>query len=117
MKRHNMPVNKRGNNRGSTIIEMTLLIPVFLGCIYFYIMFFLFLTEAAKDMNEMAGCLYESGSTEKNSVEGNISKNGSTEIIKMQSSGKLFEIRLELRKDAGDVIENIRRWQFATGGI
>lgn len=108
---------EKRDNRGSTIIEMTLLIPVLLGCIYFYIMLFLFLIETAEDMYIMAEYLYEPERTKQENVIGTISKNGNTEIIRIQNTGELFEIKTELRKDASDVIENIRRWQLATGGI
>ncbi len=108
---------EKRNNRGSTIIEMTLLIPVLLGCVYFYIMLFLFLIETAEDMYIMAEYLYEPERTKEESVTGTICKNGNTEIIRIQNTGELFEIQAELRKDASDVIENIRRWQLATGGI
>ena len=116
MKKYGMPEEKR-DNRGSAIIEMTLLIPVLLGCIYFYIMLFLFLTETAKDMYTMAEYLYGTRQTKEENVTGTVSKNGNTEIIRIQNTGELFEIQTELRKDASDVIENIRRWQLATGGI
>lgn len=116
MKQEVVQRRQKGNNRGSAIIEMTLLIPILLGCIYFYIMLFLFLTETAGDMYRMAEYLYESERTNEN-VAGIVSKSGNTEIISIKSTGKLFEIRAELRRDASDAIENIRRWQLVTGGI
>lgn len=117
MKQQNMPAKKRRENRGSIIIEMTLLIPLFLGCIFFYIMYFLFLTQAARDLSDMAGCLYASGDREEEYAAGEVHREGNTEIIRVQRSGKWFEIQTELRKDGSDIIENIRRWQFASGGI
>ncbi|MCM1179662.1 MAG: hypothetical protein NC347_05365 [Clostridium sp.] len=116
MKQEAVQRRQKGNNRGSALIEMTLLIPILLGCIYFYIMLFLFLTETAGDMYGMAEYLYESERTNE-SVAGTVSKSGNTEIISIKSTGKLFEIRAELRRDASDAIENIRRWQLVTGGI
>ena len=40
-------------NRGSAVIEMSLLMPIFLGCIYLYIMLFLFLLESGKGLEYM----------------------------------------------------------------
>ncbi len=117
MKQQDKPVKKKRGNKGSAIIEMTLLIPVFLGCIFLYIMLFLFLIGAARDMHDMALFLYASENAVGESVAGTVSKDGNTKIIRMRRFGKWFEIQTELRKDASDVIENIRRWQVATGGI
>lgn len=106
-------------NKGSAIIETTLLIPVFLGCIYFYIMLFLFFMESGKRMEQMAECMYTTQTVEnRNSEErkANMSTRteGKVKIFWIKENGNLFDIQLELRKDENNAVENIRRWQLVT---
>lgn len=107
---------RRNRNSGSAIIEITLLIPVFLGCIYLYIMLFLFLVDSTREMSSLAENLYATEELKKeNDVK--INKKGKTKIISIDKTGKLFRLQLEMRKNDSDAIENIRRWQLVTGGI
>lgn len=110
-------------NRGSAVIEMTLLMPVFLGCIYFYIMFFLFLFDSSNQLQQMAEVLYQDrtaedetaiGQTEDMVEAGVLRKEGEVLIIELKKEGKLFDTELELRRaDDEDVVKKLRRWQFA----
>lgn len=108
----------RKRNKGSATIEITLLMPIFLGCIYFYIMLFLFLIESGKDMQILAEYLYlEEGNqvtfeqTEKKTF---VKQNdGKIVITSIKEEFSIFEINIELSKDSNNAIENIRRWQLA----
>lgn len=110
-------------NRGSAVIEMTLLMPVFLGCIYFYIMFFLFLFDSSNQLQQMAEVLYQDRTAEDETAIGQtedmvearvLRKEGEVLIIELKKEGKLFDTELELRRaDDEDVVKKLRRWQFA----
>lgn len=106
-------------NKGSAVIEMSLIMPILLGSIYLYIMFFLFLVEYGKEMEYMVEHMYEIGSTENGRSEqtkDGISKRteGKVRIYRIEEQGDLFDLYLEMRKDENDAIENIRRWQLVT---
>lgn len=45
-------------NRGSMVIEMTLLMPVFLGCVFLYVMLFVELIHLQQKMEQAAEILY-----------------------------------------------------------
>ena len=97
-------IKKKQRNRGSAVLEITLLIPVFLGCIYFYIMLFLFFVESGKRMEQMSECLYQTGEEASGQTKEIISGytdriKGKTRIAEMEEKGKLFDIRLEMKKD------------------
>ena len=68
-------------------------------------------------MNELARNLYDTESQVEEKEDKGIQKKGKMETVEVYEKGKLFEIQLELNKDGSDPIENIRRWQLATGGI
>jgi hypothetical protein len=107
---------KRRANRGSSIIEISLLIPIFMGCIYLYIMLFLFFMESSKQMCTMSESIY---SQECASMQSGFSlkTEGKMQVIRVKETGKLFEIEMELRRDGSEPLENIRRWQLVTSGI
>lgn len=113
--------NKKSSdtNKGSTVIEMSLLMPVFLGCIYLYIMLFLFFIEAGKRMDRMSDYIYTSKEIkyeEKETLSNNMQlrREGKIEIVRVEEQGKLFVLRLELRKGENDPAHNLRRWQLVT---
>lgn len=103
-------MKKREKNKGSAVIEMTLLMPILLGCIYFYIMLFLFFVQSGKRMAEIADCIYEENIEETEEVM--MRTEGNVKIGKVEEEGKLFRIHIELRKDKNDPVKNIRRWQL-----
>lgn len=112
-------IRKKKRNRGSTVIEMSLLIPVFLGCIYFYIMLFLFFTGAAKKMEEVSEYAYMSVSTKTEqqkvlSDNARVQREGKIRVIKVEEQGKLFTFQMEFRKDENDPVQNLRRWQLVS---
>lgn len=107
-------------NKGSAVIEMSLLMPILLGCIYLYIMLFLFLLKSGKEMEYMAQNMYEASNVGKeNSGQWKEALSERTEgkvrIYRIEEKGELFELYLEMRKDENDAVENIRRWQLVTG--
>lgn len=114
-----MNKTKKIPNRGRTVIEITLLIPVFFGCIYLYIMLFLFLMESTKQMDHICEELYHTEAAKLDSQGGEIIFHikGKTYTAAVYDTGKLFTIDLQLSRDGSDAIENIRRWQLAAGGI
>ena len=112
-------IRKNKRNRGSTVIEMSLLIPVFLGCIYFYIMLFLFFTQAAKKTEEIYEYAYmsESTKTEQQKVlpdNVRVQREGKIRVIKLEEQGKLFTFKTEFRRDENDPVQNLRRWQLVS---
>lgn len=110
---------ENGKNRGSTVIEMSLLIPIFLGCIYWYIMLFLFFIESGKKMEQISDYVYtpEKAQYAKSQVFSDnmqIRREGKIEIVRVEEQGKLFVFHMELRKGEHDPVENLRRWQLVT---
>lgn len=105
------------NHCGSAVIEMTLLIPVFLGCIYFYIMLFLYLVQTTKQFYFLAENLYETESVTASGEGIEKTVKGKKETVMFHEKDSFFEIRIQMSRDHSDVIENIRRWQLATSGI
>ena len=108
-------------NCGSAIIEMTFLIPVLLGIIYFYIMFFLFLMESAKYKEWIVESLYSVQEDSSTDTEGKVgerrlpmSKQGTMISVYIDEKAELFDIRLEMHRKEDSAVENIRRWQLAT---
>ncbi len=108
---------KHKRNRGSTVVEFSLLTPVFFGCIYLYIMLFLFLHQSGRDMDLMTQKMYQSEQCGVQQEETLLSKS------KMQQEGEkekwildeqegLFDLHIEMRKDTNDPVKNIRRWKL-----
>ena len=101
-------------NKGQFVVEMTMLIPILLGCIYLYVMFFLYFVQSAGFMCQIAQLLYQDYPTvEENIREIRIEKEGSTKVGNVEVMDQLFEFRLQLRKDEKDPVKNLRRWQLA----
>ncbi len=103
---------KLRRNCGSAVIEITLLMPAFLGCIYLYIMLFLFFIDSGKRMEQLAECIY---TTKQESVLEQsivIRTEGNLKIGRIEAQDEPFVIQLELRKDENDPVKNIRRWQL-----
>ena len=108
---------KRKKNRGSAVIEFTLLTPILFGCIYLYIVWFLFLIESGKRMEQLTEYIYQTevAQDQHSSSEGiQFRKEGNTKEAGIDEQEGLFHIRLTIRKDENDPVKNIRRWQFVT---
>lgn len=107
-------MQRKRNNLGNIIIEMTMIIPILLLCMYLYIFLFLYFIEAAKEMDHVSQILYQEENQEnsKTNREYIIKKEGSIQIANMQKKGEIFSIEIELRKEDGDFIKKIRRWQL-----
>ena len=113
---------KTKHNKGSSIIEISMLIPICLTCIYLYVMLFLFFTKAAKNMEQISEYSYRSDTAdgkieEKEPKNLQICREGKTQKVWMEEQDKLFVLHLELRRDMNDPAENIRRWQLVTSTI
>lgn len=110
-------------NKGSAIIEMTLLIPVFLGCVFLYIMFFLFFIETGREMYYLSERIYAKEVEENNNFTDNSFKEiyvytqGSTKIANINREDTWFSFHLELRKDESDPVINLRRWQMIANTV
>ncbi|MDE6626282.1 MAG: hypothetical protein K2K56_07920 [Lachnospiraceae bacterium] len=103
-------------NRGSTIIEMTLLISVFMGVIFFYITFFLFLINSAGQMEQTAEYLYcanEERSHTGKPVNMQIQKQGDIETAWFEETDSRFLVYVKYKRWVKNPVENIRRWQLA----
>lgn len=106
-------------NKGSAVIEVTLLMPILLGCIYFYIMLFLFLMDSGNRMEKIAEFMYVTQDM-KNKDFGTLNDDirvrteGKVKIFWIEEKGRLFDIQMELRRGEGNEVENIRRWQLVT---
>lgn len=109
-------VVRKRKNRGSMILEMTLLIPIVLVCMYLYVYLFLGLVRVSKAYGQAAGQLYaKEGSVTKG--RGIIHKNGEMSIAAFKEDDTYLNIQVTLRKEDSDVLKNLRRWQLAAGGI
>lgn len=107
---------KKSKNRGSAVVEMTLLIPVILGVVYFSVLFFLFMVKSSDSMEALAACLYHAEAppgcnNEQNTIS--VYKQGNMKTVQMQEEGKLFNIQLELKGNSSNPVELVRRWQLA----
>ena len=103
-------------NRGSIIIEMTLLISVFMGVIFFYITFFLFLINSAGQMEQTAEYLYcanEERSDTGKPVNMRIQKQGDIETAWFEETDSRFLVHVKYKRWVKNPVENIRRWQLA----
>lgn len=104
------------SNRGSAIIEITLLVPVLFGCIYFFIMTMLFLIRQAQVMDIAADKAYESA----DNVAGGVvteCKQGSVRIVKYQEEMDGYNVLVEIKVDDSDPVRNLRRWQLVADTV
>lgn len=111
---------KKCTNQGSALVEMTLLIPVILGVVYFSILFFLFMVKGSDCMEDLAECLYHTEETLGDNNGSNtisLQKQGNMKTVQIQEEGKLFKIQLELRGNGSNPVELVRRWQLAVNTI
>ncbi|MCM1497075.1 MAG: hypothetical protein NC124_01265 [Clostridium sp.] len=103
-------------NRGSMIIEITILISVFMGVFFLYITFFLFLIYSAGQMEQVVEYLYSEAEEEpdmERPVNVQIHKQGDIRTAWFEDPDSRFLIRTEYRRWTKDPVENIRRWQLA----
>lgn len=100
---------RREKNRGSMIVEYTLLMPVFLGVVYLYILCFLLLVQQGGCMEAAAEALYQKQSFLKYEE---IQKGNKRSIVVKQENGS-FRIEGSFKGVEQDAIKTIRRWQIA----
>ena len=108
---------KRKRNCGSTVVEFSLLVPIFVGLIYFYILLFLFLHQSGRKMDLMTQKMYQSEQEREQKGESfsdgsKMQTEGEKEIWIVEEQEGLFDIRIEMRKDTNDPVKNIRRWKL-----
>lgn len=116
-------MNMSGDNRGSAIIEVTIMIPIILGCLYLYIMSMLFITKHGRMADELSAQLYSNqddnglavGSDGK--IEETKDKQGQVEVIKYEGVIDKYDVRFELKKCSDDPVKNLRRWQLVADTI
>ena len=122
-------------NKGSAIIEITIMVPIIFGCIYFYIMSMLYIVEHGKVADGLSRQLYtvssktvkanstlpapakvNTSSTDLTNAEdeefGAVQKEGGTEIIRYSGIFEKYNIEMELKKNGDNAVKNLRRWQF-----
>lgn len=107
-------------NRGSAIVEMTLLIPVYMGVIYLYILFFLFIIECGflmQGMLEYMYCVETTFENQYNDDPFSTIKQGNVQTTSTIYSNNIFKKHMELKGNAEDSTEKIRRWQIAVDTI
>lgn len=113
-----MNPKRQRNNKGSAIIEMTLLISILLGIIYLYISLFVFMIETGKEMNGMVECMYSLDNSQtnagvSNNSNGSISQQGNIICARVNQISGMFLMDLELRRYSDSAVKNIRRWKLA----
>ena len=109
----------RRRNRGSAVIEMTMMVPIILGCIYFYIMSMLFLIEHGKVADDLSYRFYSYSeeNTENDDGDKKVILSGNTEVISYGEVFNNYELMIELKKEGSDVVKNLRRWQLIADTI
>ncbi|MBR1865550.1 MAG: hypothetical protein IJ801_03495 [Lachnospiraceae bacterium] len=110
---------RKCRNRGSAVIEVTLLMPVFLGCIYFYIMLFLFLIQSGQTMDQVVAMMYPPDQTvavtPQDAPDGiRLCREGGTQTVRVEQENGFFHLHLTLARDGEDTVRKLRRWQFVT---
>ena len=100
-------------NVGSIIVEFTVLMPIFLICIYLYIMAFLYYMEAAKGMDRLSEAIYGQQEESVVSVESiYINKRGANREGTFRKENKWAVTEITMKKDISDPVRNLRRWQI-----
>ncbi len=105
---------RRRKNRGSMIIEVTILMPVFLLCVVLYIYAFLYYVKTAEQMAFVSEQLYVKEEFVPDSMREcsiQMYQQEGTDIATSQGRYRYTDIRVEMKKDAGNPIRNLRRWQ------
>lgn len=111
---------RQKKNRGSAVIEMTLLMPIYLGIFYLYILFFLFLIECGFLMQCMLEYVYQvemKYDVLENNADISITNHGNIRTVRTLKMDKGFQIQLELKGNTEDPAERIRRWQIAVDTV
>ena len=112
-----------GRNRGSSIIEVTIMVPIIFGCLYLYIMSMLFVTKHGRLVDELSMQLYENHDdsvlmlevAEKTEVTKD--RQGKVEVIRYDGVIDKFDVLFELKKCSDDPVKNLRRWQLVADTI
>ncbi len=118
-------------NRGSVVVEMTLLMPVFLGCVYMYIMIFISLIHAQQNMRQAADILYAaqageyladgSGGIDGSDVpgasgyrgKGSLTYSAEGDKIKVSFQGDdWLELRFQMTAGQKNPAKKLRKWQL-----
>lgn len=112
--------NKQKKNRGSAIIETTMLIPVYIGVFYLYILLFLFHIEVGFLFQDMIEYIYPTDikcDIEEKEDDITITQQGNIKVVRMSNSNHIFQVQLILKGNIDDPIKKIRRWQIAIDTI
>ncbi len=116
--RKGIVMGNQKKNRGSAVVEMTLLIPILLGVFFLYICTFLFMIDSSKVMAQMSQSLYpgEVQNSADNTGENvyDVKKSGTKAIVAVKEQRGILEMDRMLSCYNGSAVKNIRRWQLAT---
>ena len=111
-------------NKGSAVIEITLMIPVILGCIYFYIMSMLYLVEHGRVADKLSEELYDSISFgyDSGAADDSVSDNDTIGIInkgvaEYEEDYENYTISVRLKVDDSNPVKSLRRWQLIADTI
>jgi len=110
-------VQDAGSNKGSAVIEMTILMPIFLGCVFMYILFFLFFIGNSKGMDETVEQLYRVDVTQISNLDKGVNKQGEMLSASYHNNDKWFDVNIQINRNGRNVLKSIRRWQLAKGKI
>ena len=92
------------NNKGSAVIEMTFLMPIMLGIIYLYIMYLLLCISMSENMLKKTEELYKK-------AEDLVTVTWNKDVLKEEVLSS--QIKIDIRRDTKNPVEEIRRWQLA----
>lgn len=113
---------EREINKGSVVIEMTLLIPIIIGCVYLYIIIFMFFIRQSEMFDIVSEKIYDNSinmeeiyGEEKSAITKD--QKGSISTYTNKEQDNWFEYRVELRHMNQDPIKNLRRWQLVRDSI
>lgn len=111
---------RKRKNRGNMIVEVTILMPVFLLCVVLYIYAFLYYVRIAEQTAFISEQLYTKGEVMTNNKQDcsvYIYQQGNTDVVTSQSQYRYTDIRVEMKKDAGNPVRNLRRWQSIADAV
>lgn len=111
---------RQKKNQGSAIIEMTMMIPVYIGVFYLYILLFLFHIEVGFLFQDMIEYIYPTDikcDVQEKEDDVTITQQGNIKVVRMSNSNHIFQVQLVLKGNIDDPIEKIRRWQIAIDTI
>ena len=107
-------------NRGSAVVEISLLMPIYIGVFFLYIAFFLFLIECGFIMQDMLEYMYHSETkSENHHSRYNISvvNQGNVRTVNVSDYREGLTIYFEVRGNSEDFPDKIRRWQIAVDTV